>query len=104
MNKILLGLLLGCAAGVIDVLPMIMQKLPWSANLSAFFLWVVAGFMIATSSLQLPGVLKGLLISFMLILPVVFIVGSKNIKDLIPIVTMTLILGSLLGYFISKLG
>ena len=36
MKKIKIGLLLGMVAGVIDVIPMIMQNLTWDANISAF--------------------------------------------------------------------
>ena len=52
-RKIIYGLLFGAAAGVIDVLPMIIQKLTWDADLSAFFMWVVVGFLIATTELKL---------------------------------------------------
>lgn len=102
MNNILLGLILGCIAGIIDVLPMILQKLTWHANLSAFTLWVIAGFMIATSSLAINPILKGILISFLILLPCLILIASKDLKSLIPIIIMTLILGGLLGYFINK--
>ena len=41
--KILVGALFGAVAGIIDVIPMIMQSLTWDANLSAFALWVISG-------------------------------------------------------------
>ena len=104
MSNILLGIILGCIAGIIDVIPMLLQKLSWDANLSAFSLWVVAGFMISTSSLRLPSALKGIVISFLILIPLLFIIARKDIKSLIPITIMTLILGSLLGFFIDKLG
>lgn len=102
MNKIVLGILLGALAGVIDVIPMILQKLSWSANLSAFTLWVIAGVFIATSTIKLPSILKGILISFLILLPNLFIIGAINLTGLIPILIMTIILGGLLGYFINK--
>jgi len=103
MNKIILGILLGCIAGIIDVIPMILQKLTWDANISAFCLWVVAGLMISTSTLQLPAVLKGILISFLILLPSLILIAWKDTKSIIPILIMTVILGSLLGLSISKL-
>jgi len=55
MNKnIIIGLLLGIGAGFIALLPFSSMGLTWGAYLSVFFLWVVSGFMLATSSLQLP--------------------------------------------------
>ncbi len=82
---------------------MIFQGLTWDANLSAFFLWVVSGFMLATSNLQLPNILKGIIISFMCLLPSVFIIGWEEPLTLLPIIFMTLILGTLLGFVYGKL-
>lgn len=104
INKITLGIVLGIIAGIIDVVPMVIQELTWDANLSAFTLWVIAGFMIATSNLKLNGVLKGVLISFLILTPAAILIGWQEPMSLIPIGIMTLILGSLLGYFIERLG
>jgi len=94
--------LLGVLAGIIDIIPMIFQKLSWNANICAFAFWVVAVFIITTSSLIRKGPLKGLLISVFLLIPVGILVGLKEPKILIPMGDMTLNLGSLLGYFIDK--
>lgn len=104
MNKIVTGVLFGAMAGIIDIIPMIFQNLTWDANFSAFFLWVVSGFLIATSNINTHPAIKGILISFLVLLPCSFIIGWHNPISLIPIGIMTLILGSLLGYFINKFG
>jgi len=91
-------------AGIIDVIPMIFQKLTWDANLSAFSMWLIAGFMVSTSNLKINSVLKGILISFLLLTPVAIIIGWHQPTSLIPVFSMTLILGSLLGYFINRFG
>jgi len=101
-NNIIVGMLLGAVAGALDMIPMLLQGLTWDANLSAFFLWVVSGFMLATSSLKLAPVLKGIMIPFICLLPSAFIVGWKEPFSLIPIGIMTLILGALLGFVYSK--
>lgn len=102
MNKIVKGLLFGVLAGVVDVLPMVAQGLSWDADLSAFSLWVVAGFLIATSELRLNSILKGLLISYLLALPVYIIVGVKEPFSLVPMTIMTAILGGILGKVLEK--
>jgi CHASE2 domain-containing sensor protein len=102
-NNIAIGLLLGAVAGVLDVVPMILQRLTWDANLSAFFLWVVSGFMLATSNLRLHPVLKGIVIPFICLLPSMFIIGWNEPLSLVPIGVMTLILGALLGFAYGKL-
>lgn len=102
-KNILVGVLLGVGTGLIDLVPMVVQGLPWDANLSAFFLWVVSGFILATSNLQLPSILKGIVIAFLCLLPSVFIIGREDPLSLIPIVIMTLFLGSILGFAFGKL-
>jgi hypothetical protein len=101
-NNILVGLLLGVVAGIIDLIPMVVMGLTWDANLSAFTLWVVTGFMLATSKLNLRAIPKGILISFLCLLPSVFIIGWEDPASLLPIAIMTLILGTLLGFSYQK--
>lgn len=104
MTKTKLGIIFGTLVGIVDVIPMVFQKLTLDANLSAFSLWVVSGFLIANTNLKIKGVIKGLVISFLVLLPSAIIIGWKEPVSLIPICIMTLILGSALGYFIDKYG
>lgn len=104
MKKTQLGILLGVVAGVIDVIPMVLQKLTWDANLAAFSLWVISGFLIATSNLKIKGIAKGIIIPFLVLLPSAIIIGWQEPFSLIPITIMTLILGSALGFLIDKYG
>ncbi len=104
MKKIKLGIILGIVAGIIDVIPMIFQGLTWDANLSAFTFWIVTGFFISTTKLNAKGALKGLIISIILLIPLAFIIGWQEPTMLIPIITMNIILGALLGYLIDRYG
>mgnify|MGYP001571239609 CR=1 FL=1 len=104
MEKIRLGILLGICAGIIDVIPMLAQNLTLDANLSAFSLWAVSGFLIATSEIRIKGALKGIVVSFLVLLPSAILIGWKEPLALVPIGVMALILGSLLGYLIEKYG
>jgi len=103
MNKITTGLLAGAVAGVIDVTPMIIQDLTWDANISAFTMWVVVGFLIAVIDLKINPVVKGILTAFLTLLPIAVLIGWKEPFTLIPIGIMTTILGGLLGFVIPKL-
>ena len=102
INKIYYGIGFGIIAGIIDVIPMIIQKLTWNANLSAFSMWVVIGFILSISELKMNGVFKGITVSFLILLPTAILIGWKEPISLLPISVMTLILGSLLGYFVNK--
>ena len=105
MNEILIALIIGIIAGVIDVIPMIIQKLEKSANLSAFAHWVVLGLIIPFVSWNIAPWLKGLIIAEISVVPVLFIIASKDKKAIIPIIIMSAILGIGVGlagaYFIG---
>jgi drug/metabolite transporter (DMT)-like permease len=103
MKPVIIGILLGIVAGIIDVIPMVIKKLSWDANISAFTMWIVVGFFIATIDLSMNPILKGIIIAFLVLLPAAILIGWKEPKSLIPILVMTLILGGLLGYAIPKL-
>lgn len=102
-KQIITGLLLGLSAGIIDVIPMILQHLTWDANLSAFSMWIVIGFLMAIVQFPIKSLGKGLLISFCVLLPSLFIIGWKEPTSLVPIITMTAILGSLLGLLYQRI-
>ena len=104
MQKTKLGLLLGMTVGIVDVVPMIAQKMTWDVNLSAFSLWIVVGFLIAISDLKFKGVAKGLLISIVSLIPIAFLVWWNDKSSILPMSFSTIIFGSSLGYLIDKLG
>jgi hypothetical protein len=100
--NIKIGLLFGLLMGIIDVIPMIIQKLSFDADLSALTMWIIAGFFVATSSLNMNGVIKGILISFLTFIPVGILIAAQEPFSLLPITIMLIILGSALGYLIGK--
>lgn len=102
MKKILTGISFGFIAGIIDVAPMLFMRLPWDANASAFSLWIVAGIFIAVSDIRLNGIIKGILISYLLAAPTMIIVFATSIKDAPAMLIMTFILGALLGYALER--
>ena len=104
MKKTQLGILLGIIAGIIDVIPMVLQKLTWDANLSAFSLWIISGFLIATTNFKIRGVTKGIIIPLLVLFPSAVLIGWKEPFSLIPILIITLLLGSALGFLIDKYG
>jgi drug/metabolite transporter (DMT)-like permease len=103
MKKVKIGILLGIVAGIVDVIPMIIQKLTWDANISAFIMWIVVGFLISSLDIKMNSIIKGILIAFLVLLPTGILIGWKEPVSLIPIAIMTTILGGLLGFSIHKL-
>ena len=103
MNPIVIGILLGIVAGIIDLIPMVIKKLSWDANISAFLMWVVVGFFISVVDLNIHPIAEGILIALLTLLPASILIGWKEPKSLIPIVIMTVILGGALGIAIAKI-
>ena len=103
MNPILTGILLGIVAGIIDVIPMIIKKLTWDANISAFTMWIVVGFFISAIDINIQPIVEGTLIALLTLMPCAILIGWKEPISLIPIAVMTTILGGLLGFFIQKI-
>ncbi len=98
MDKLLLSIIIGIAAGVIDIIPMIIQKLEKRATISAFLQYFFVSIIIV--NIDLPHIawwLQGGLISFALSLPVVFIISKEDRKSVPIILTMAVILGTLIG-------
>ena len=101
MKKVLLGLLFGAVAGIIDVIPMIIQDLTWDANISAFLMWVVIGLLISLIKIRMNSIIKGIFIAFLVLLPNAVLIGWSEPFTLLPITGMTLFLGGLLGYVLG---
>lgn len=102
MTKTARGVLLGALAGFIDLIPMVFQRLTLDADLSAFSMWVVVGFLITHTDLRMKGAVKGVFISLLVLLPSAILIGWGEPISLIPISIMTIILGSVLGYLIDR--
>lgn len=102
MKKLLVSITIGIFAGIIDVIPMIIQGLDWYSNISAFVFWVVMGIIISHSVLPIKNWIKGLTIGLISAVPVMILVFSDDPKSVIPMFIMSIILGSLVGFFTGK--
>jgi len=93
MNNFLIALLIGLSAGIIDALPMIVQKLDKYAVASAFVHWVVLGLIIPFVDWNMAPWLKGLIIGELSAIPVILIIFKQDKKAAIPILAMSAVLG-----------
>ena len=102
MKKLAAAITIGMIAGIIDVIPMIIQKLDWYSNVSAFVFWMVTGIIISYSVIPVKNWIKGGILAFISALPVMILVFSKDRKSVIPMIIMSIVLGSLIGIFTGK--
>ncbi len=98
MNSFFIALTIGIIAGIIDVLPMIMQKMDKTANLSAFTHWVVLGLIIPFVSWDMAPWLKGLIIAELSAIPILFLVAKEDKNAILPILIMSALLGAGVGW------
>lgn len=103
MNRSVKGILFGAIAGVIDVIPMIIQKLTWDANLSALSMWIIIGYFLTKIEMRVPAFLKGIIVSFLILIPTAIIIGWQEPISILPIGIMTIILGCFLGLAVEKI-
>jgi hypothetical protein len=98
MNTILISIAIGIAAGLLDILPMVLQKQEKSAIISAFLQYFFVAILIVNTNLfGMPWWLQGGLIALAMALPVVVIVAEKD-KKAAPIICATaVVLGTLIS-------
>lgn len=102
MKKPLIGVLLGAIAGIVDVIPMVIMNLTWDANLSAFSMWVIVGFLISVVEIKVLPIFKGIIMAFLVLFPSAVLIGWKEPQSLVPIFAMTTVLGGLLGFMVYR--
>lgn len=99
MKKInfLIALFIGAIAGMVDVIPMILQDLNLYACSSAFIHWLALGTIIPYVAWNVKPWLKGLVIAELTSLPIAIIVAEKEPISIIPILLFSAVLGILVG-------
>ena len=98
MDTLLLSVIIGVVAGLIDIIPMVIQKLDKRASISAFLQYFFASIIIV--NIDLPYIVWCLqvgLISVALALPVVVLVSAQDKKAVPIILSMAAVLGTLIG-------
>lgn len=106
MDKLTLSILLGLAIGVVDIIPMIIKKMPKYSTVSAFIHYFIATIVIINIDIPwLPWWLKGGIVGLALTLPMLIQVGHDDKKALPPMTINAVVLGSIVGivsHFILK--
>ena len=103
MKTLILSIIIGAIAGIIDIIPMFIQKLDKYSIISAFLQWVVVGFVIFHIQFGIEGWIKGLIAALLLAVPIVILVMKTDMKSAIPILGMSAVLGSMVGFISGRL-
>ncbi|MDN5201915.1 hypothetical protein QQ008_11090 [Fulvivirgaceae bacterium BMA10] len=93
MSDIIIALLIGTVAGIIDTTPMVIRKMYKYAILSVFVQWVVLGLIIPFVDWHIQPWLKGLIIGEIAPLPAMIMVFPRIKKMIVPMIIFHAILG-----------
>jgi hypothetical protein len=102
MVKLLLSLIVGIGAGVIDLVPMLLRGAARNEAISAFVHWIAAGVLIAYSVMPVPSVLKGMIVTLVLTAPVLVRTAYERPASLVPIALMSVMLGGSMGVMLDR--
>lgn len=101
-RKLLASFAIGAIAGLIDITPGLIQGVDLYISLTGFSFWVVMGPTIAFISLPMSDWLKGLVVASLLAIPGTILMSTIDPKTVVPMVVMTIVLGSLVGFLTGK--
>lgn len=102
MKKTVIGIGLGTIAGILVLIPMLFQKMPFNACLSSFTMWLVIGLFVSLIDMRINHVIEGILIALLVFLPNSFFIAWNTPGSLLPVIVLTIILGGIIGYFVNK--
>jgi len=95
MDKLSFSILLGLIIGIIDIIPMVIKRLPKHSTISAFIHYFIATIVIINIDIpQLPWWLEGGILGLALMMPMLIHVGYTDKKPLPIIATNAVVLGS----------
>ena len=97
MNDFLIAVLIGIIAGLIDIIPMIIQKLNKRDSISAFLHYFALGLIIPFVNFGIAPWITGIVIAILTSIPIMIIVYPRDKKAIIPMIIFSLILGAGIG-------
>ncbi len=103
MSKRIKFLITGVVVGIVDVVPMLLMKLTWDANISAFTMWVVISYLLYCNNQKYNQLIKSIVVAFLVLTPNAILIGWNNPINLIPVIIMTLLLSILMGFITEKI-
>ena len=97
MNDFLIAVIIGIIAGLIDIIPMIIQKIDKRDTISAFLHYFALGLIIPFVNWSIVPWITGIVIAILTSIPIMIIVYPRDKKAIIPMIIISLILGAGIG-------
>jgi len=97
MNNFLIAILIGLVAGLLDAIPMVIQKLDKRDIISAFLHYFALGLIIPFVNWGIAPWITGMTIGVLSSIPIMVIVFPRDKKAIIPMFVFSVILGAGIG-------
>lgn len=97
MNDFFIAIIIGLVAGLIDIIPMIIQKLDNRDSISAFLHYFALGLIIPFVNWGIAPWINGIVIAILTSIPIMIIVYPRDKKAIIPMIVFSIILGAGIG-------
>jgi hypothetical protein len=102
MTKLLMALLIGAGAGVLDTIPMMMRKTPWHEMAVPFAHWLMLGILIAYVQMPLHPMIKGSIVAVMTTVPTLIAYSQTKPNAVLPIFVISIVLGAVVGWLTNR--
>ena len=103
MHRLFKALLLGLAAGIIAVIPLIFQGLSWEGAISILLHWLGLGVIVTFSRMPMPNWASGSVVALLTGIPMAILAYPNDPVILAPVILFSMILGGILGYTSDRL-
>ncbi len=97
MTEILIALLIGVIAGLIDIFPMVKRPIPRESIIATFAQWVLLGLVIPFVSWPTPTWLTGAILGLLGMAPSMIVAHKRNPSSVIPTAVFGVALGAGIG-------
>jgi hypothetical protein len=97
MQKLFIALSIGLAAGILDIIPMLLKKAPMNVWIVPFVHWVVLGVLIAYIKMPLPAWAAGSTVAILSALPTLITYSQTKPHSVLPIAAISIVLGAVVG-------
>jgi hypothetical protein len=102
MRNAVVVFVVGLAAGLLDLVPLVLVGAPALNMVAIVVFWLVAVIFMATTTLFENPFLNGLVVAVMIMLPLILTVYTVNPGDALPMLSMAVILGPLSGAAVRR--
>jgi hypothetical protein len=103
MQKLFIALSIGLAAGILDIIPMLLKKAPINVWIVPFVHWVVLGVLIAYIKMPFPAWATGSIVAILTVLPTLITYSQTKPQSVLPIAAISLVLGAIVGIATQRL-